>query len=471
MTCSLGVQRPVHQHRPVGVETSVGRDAVELAALAGLVLDDWQAWFLTESLRRDRRGRWEVFEAGLIVPRQNGKGALLEARQLFGLFWLEEPLQVHTAHEFKTAYEHFLRVSQLIEGCPDLDRKVLRVRRGAGEQAVELKNGCRLRFVARSTGSGRGFTGDAVYLDEAFALTSAMMGALLPTMSAVPNPQVWYTSSAPRTSSEVLHGLRRRGREGDGARLLYAEWGLDEDAALEDVDGWYRANPAMGIRIDEEFVQAELAAMRLMPAEFGRERLGIAEPLEHDVVVVANWDALADRQSKIESHHCIALDVSPDRQWASFGAAGRRGDGRLHVEAWETRPGTAWVLDVAVGSWNLLHLPVRIQTGSPAGSFIAPLRERGVEVVEMSPMDHAQAVGQFLDACANDQLRHLGATSLNTAVSGATVRHSGDADVWGRRGSRTNITPLVAVTLALGGVPAAPQRRSAYESRGMEVVG
>jgi hypothetical protein len=33
------------------------------------------------------------------------------------------------------------------------------------------------------------------------------------------------------------------------------------------------------------------------------------------------------------------------------------------------------------------------------------------------------------------------------------LRSTGDAELWGRRSSKVDITPLVAVTLALGGVP------------------
>lgn len=76
----------------------------------------------------------------------------------------------------------------------------------------------------------------------------------------------------------------------------------------------------------------------------------------------------------------------------------------------------------------------------------------------MSAREHAQALGQFLDACNDDTLRHLGGSKLNSAVAGAAVRTAGDADMWGRRTSKADITPLVAVTLALGGVPA-PDRR------------
>jgi hypothetical protein len=416
-------------------------------------LDDWQAWFLSNSLRKRPRGDWAAFEVGLIVPRQNGKGALLEARQLAGLFLLGEPLQVHSAHEFKTAYEHFLRIVNLVESCADLDRRVLRIRRGAGEQAIELKDGNRLRFLARSTGSGRGLTGDTVYLDEAFALTDAMMGALLPTLSAVPNPQLWYTSSAPRMSSEVLHSLRERGRAGSTDRMMYAEWGLDEGADLDDPDNWYLTNPAMGIRIGEEFVRAELEAMVSMPAEFGRERLGIAEQLEGTVPLIDNWDALLDPGSIIASHRAIALDVTPDRKFASLAWAGRRSDGDLHVEAFDHRPGTHWVLEAGRALKAKWKLPVRIQTGSPAASLIDPLREAGVDVEEVSAADHARGLGQLLDASAVKKVWHIGQLPLTNAVKGADVRSNGDVDVLARRSSKVDISPLVAVVLAVGGVP------------------
>ena len=133
------------------------------------MLDDWQAWVLEMSLAEQDDGLHSAFEVGVEVGRQNGKGSIMEARQLAGLFLLGEQLQVHTAHEFRTTFEHFLRITRLIESAPALDKKVMRIRRGAGEQAVELKSGERLRFIARSSGGGRGFSGDTVYLDEAFA--------------------------------------------------------------------------------------------------------------------------------------------------------------------------------------------------------------------------------------------------------------------------------------------------------------
>jgi hypothetical protein len=115
-------------------------------------------------------GRWSSFEVGLSVARQNGKGSILEARELAGLFLPEvhERLLTHTAHEFKTAQEHFIRLATLVEGLPPKYRRLVKhVYEANGSEAIEMRDGRRLRFLARSGGSGRGFSGDLVVLDEA----------------------------------------------------------------------------------------------------------------------------------------------------------------------------------------------------------------------------------------------------------------------------------------------------------------
>src|SRR5690606_10070246 len=172
-----------------------------------------------------------------------------------------------------TAAEGFRRTLFHIENNAVLSKRVKRVRTSHGEEGIELKNGARLRFVARSTGSGRGFSGDCVILDEAYNLASEGMSALLPTLSARPNPQIWYTSSAGMTSSEQLRKVRERGIAGSSRRLAYFEWSAPADADLDDREAWAQANPALGIRITEEFVESEREAMDDLG--FSRERLGI----------------------------------------------------------------------------------------------------------------------------------------------------------------------------------------------------
>src|SRR6266705_5639656 len=107
---TMGNQRPRLYSSPDGTKSPIGREAIELAASAGLELDPWQSWCIDEMLSTRPGGKWAAFENCIIVGRQNGKGAILEARELAGLFLLRERLIIHTAHEFKTSEEAFLRI-------------------------------------------------------------------------------------------------------------------------------------------------------------------------------------------------------------------------------------------------------------------------------------------------------------------------------------------------------------------------
>lgn len=299
----LGSQEPrLCSLPPFDVDDS-GRNAVALAAVAGLELDPWQRLVLEAGLRR-RGSKWAAFEVCLIVARQNGKGAVLEALELAALFLFPDVrLILHSAHEFKTAAEAFLRVRALIEDNPDFDSRVSRIRTAAGAEAVELKDGKRLRFVARSSGSGRGFSSDLVILDEAYKLGDQEMAALLPTLSARPDPQVWYTSTAGGPDSIQLGRVRGRGAAGGDASLAFLEWSADEDAydAADPAD-WAKANPGLGIRISHEYVEREMAA--LGPEAFARERLSIgdypvAEAGQWETITADAWSACAAPQVRL----------------------------------------------------------------------------------------------------------------------------------------------------------------------------
>lgn len=440
---------PRYRNVPIAL-TSAGSEAVELAASAGLILDPWQADVLEGALGERADGKWSAFEVGVIVPRQNGKGSILEARELAGLFLFGERLILHSAHEFKTAQEAFRRILFLVQSNPDLDKRVQRVRTSHGEEGIELRSGQRLRFIARSTGSGRGFTGDTIILDEAYNLSGEAMAALLPTMSARPNPQLWYTSSAPLPTpvSEVLRKFCRRGRAGTSRSLAYFEWCAAKDCDLDDPAAWADANPAMGLRIPEEFVENERSALG---DEFPRERLGIWDDSEGGggVIDAGAWAACKNDKSGVVGAESFALAISPSRDWASFGAAGAGGLGGVHVELVDRRPGTQWVVDRAKRlqeTWPRSVLAIAL--GSPAASFLPALEQAGVHVLEVSTADHAKASGNFYDAVVQGALRHLGQPELTIAVDGADRRFLGETWLWSMRLSTVDISPLDAVTLA-----------------------
>lgn len=468
----VGAQRPRVEHVPSFV-SSAGDEAVDFCRSVGLNLDPWQQHVLTQSLGERADGKWSAFEVAALVPRQNGKGALLEARELAGLFLFDEQLILHSAHEFKTAAEAFRRVLFHVENNRVLKKRVRRVRTSHGEEGIELTSGARLRFVARSTGSGRGFSGDCVILDEAYNLASEGMSALLPTLSARPNPQIWYTSSAGMDSSDQLKRVRDRGLAGEGRRLAYFEWSAPSSADLDDREAWAQANPAFGIRITEEFVESERDAMDDLG--FARERLGVwFDPAANMVIDGDSWNVLADQKSRMQkTPRVFAVDATPERTHGAIAVAGRRADGVGHVEVVTHRPGTGWLL-TEVLRLNKEHAPAAwvVDPSSTAGSLLPALYDNGIEPVLLNGREMAQACGAFyVDVMENAALRHRQQPELTTALEGARRRRLSDAWAWDRRTSGSDISPLVAVTaawhgLAKHGTPA----RSAYDSDDLMVV-
>lgn len=425
---------------------------VALAKSAGLELDEWQQYALDLFLGEGDDGRWSAFECGLIVSRQNGKGAVIEARELAGLFLLGEQVILHSAHEFKTAQEAFRRVLRLVEQSPHLKRQVARVRTSHGEEGIELKSGARLRFVARSTGSGRGFTADCVILDEAYKLDAEAMAALIPTMSAVPNPQVWYTSSAPMTTSSQLHLVRRRALSESPGRLAFAEWSRDPSLARDDREAWRQANPSLGIRISEEFVRGEMDA--LPPAVFDRERLGDPdlEAGAEQVWAPGKWEACQSVDAAPVGPFFVGVDATPDRSGASIAIAGGgavevaldRQRRRLPVEFGR-------LADDVVRVAAELGAPVVLDVSGPAGFILPDLERAGVEVRKVSPQQMGQACGAFWNAVNDGAVAVRRNVDLEAAVRGARTLPKGDVWVWARKSAAVDVSPLVASTLAWWG--------------------
>jgi phage terminase large subunit-like protein len=347
-------------------------------------------------------------------------------------------------------------VLALIQDTRWLSKHVHHVYLQRGAESIELKNGKRLRFVARSSGSGRGFSGDLIILDEAQVLGDEAMAALLPTLSARPNPQVWYTASAGTEQSVQLGRVRTRGMTGGDGALAFFEWSADEADDPADPAVWAKANPGLGIRITPDYVAREMAA--LSPDAFAAERLTIGRyPLDAGdawaVVPKAAWLSLLDARSEPVVPVAFAAAVSDHRGHAAIGVAGRRQDGFLHVEVADYREGTAWVVPRLLELWAK-HSPcaVVVDEAGHEGSFVTELQQAGVEVLSPASREVAQAFGQFFDAAVDSaSLRHRGDGPLMAALGAAGTRDVAEGRTWARKGASADISPLVAVTLALWG--------------------
>jgi hypothetical protein len=130
-------------------------------------------------------GRWAASTVVQVMPRQNGKNLVLEARELAGLFLLGERIIIHSAHEQATSSEHFRHLVERIKNVDELSRRVKKISYGKGAESIELWSGERILFKTRTGGGGRGFTIDLLVFDEAQKLPAEAKSALIPAMSAV----------------------------------------------------------------------------------------------------------------------------------------------------------------------------------------------------------------------------------------------------------------------------------------------
>lgn len=431
------------------------QEAIELAEQVGFDLDEWQQYCLRRMMRE--RGTspdagWKVRSTGVFVPRQNGKGGLLEARELAGLFlWGERG--VHTAHEIKTAASAFKRLEFWIENNDWLRKQVRAIRKSNGREAVEMHDGRSLVFGTRTSGAGRGLTAELLIIDEAQEATDDQLEALVPVQSAVgPRAQTLWTGSAGDDEAEVWARLRERGLTGDDPRSLVLDWSAPEDCDIDDPRFWAMSNPAFNVRVMEETVSDERGLMS--DDGFARERLGIWQKRIGDPVIdERTWRACMDPTSTRRGAVAFAVDVTPDRKHSAIGVAGRRADGLWHLEVVQVGEGTDWIT-ARVAELVERHNPCAtvLDRASPAASLINELTRSGVDLLVTGPQDMAQACGAFFDAATASPpaLRHIDQPPLSTALGAATKRRLGDAWAWQRRDT-TDISPLVAVTLAMWG--------------------
>lgn len=475
------VRPRVDTHPPYTL--TYGPEAVDLARVAGLVLDPWQCDALHTLLAVRPDGKWACFEYAEIVARQNGKGAILEARVLAGLFLLGEQLIMWSAHEYKTAMEAFRRVLVILrrigkrinDNLYDVDGIPVKVINTNGEESFErLDTGARIKFIARSKGSGRGFSGDVNIIDEAYAYTLEQQAALMPTMSARPNPQIIYTSSPPLDgeSGDVLFNLRERGERGGDDSLGWRDWGaagnlnqLDK-IDLDDRALWAATNPAKGIRITEETISRERRSMGA--AEFARERLGIWPVRATSVGVVLDpdrWAALVDEASKRAGDVALAVDITPLRDYATIAMYGPSPDGHEHMQIVAYLAGTDWVIPRLLELKAALDpIAIALDAKNGAAALVDDLELAGItkpddpehpqrgDLLVTNAAEMADAVGQFIDGYRREPpgYRHIGQEPLDSAIKNARARPIGDAGAiaWGRKLSEVDIGPLVAVTLA-----------------------
>lgn len=445
-------------------------EVIELyEAVVGRPLDPWQKLVLRHGLGKLSPEQWAAFKVACWVARQNGKGDIILALELAWLFLpgFQVRLVTHSAHLYSTAQEAFLRLKDVLEGSDDLRPSIKAIRETNGEQGIILRTGQRLKFMARTRTGGRGFSAPRVVLDEAQELQDLMMASALPTMSAQPDPQVWFFGTPPDDPTAWAYNLKADGEAGT-PDLAWFDWGADlslenpEDRArVGDPDLWYACNPALGVRITERFVESELRPSGLGEL-FPYERLGVWRPRATGGAGVIPEQLWRDQVCEPERPSAVALcvQVNYQRSRAAIMAVGPRADGRLVTTVVDYRPGTHWVVERAAelkARWN--PIGIAVQEKGPTGALLEDMAKAGLKPAENRDEpkrgdlaipwadDVADAYGMWIDALVQQRLFHFDEAPLNLAITTTGTRSLSGATAWDYKGE--NAAPLLGSTLAL----------------------
>lgn len=478
----LEMLEPTWCTHPEYVQT-FGPEVASVAAAAGLVPDPEQEMLLDLLFAIDAQHRAAVFEFDLIAARQNLKTAFILMSEIGWLYVTDERLVVHSAHELDTTQEAFNDMKALITNTPALSRRLKPdrsegIKEGNGRWQIELTNGQRLRYKARTKGGGRGLTGNKVVLDEGFALQPSHMGALLPTLSAVIDPQVLTASSAGKVESAVLRDKRDRGRAGLTERQAYVEWGdrdewtgctsakckhekTAEGCALDNEKRWARTNPALGRRI----TLATLRSMRqaMPPEEFAREFLVWWDPTDGEgtgSIDLKAWSAGLDSTAPRLKHACVSVVVSPGMGQSTIAVAGRHESGRTLVMVRQLEGVGKVPKALRKIEKRAIVEEVALASGDQTRSLEGALTKAEIDFEKLSSADVGQACAWLVAAANEGKIAHVGQTELDQAISrakpatGLTERFAADPDV--------DVIPATAAAIAA-------QRWAAYDSTDYDV--
>ncbi|MBO7670775.1 MAG: terminase family protein [Oscillospiraceae bacterium] len=451
----MGKQEPSARVAPP-YRDSDGYDAAQIVAAGGLLLDPWQQNVLDDWMSRNAAGRWAAQTCGGSVPRQNGKTLLIEARAAAGMLLCNEQV-IYTAHLQKTATETFEELAGLFD-TPALKRYLKEIKTALGREQIILKNGARVKFLARTRNGGRGQHGDLLLFDEAQELDENQQASFLPAISASLNPQTIYVGTPPDSVAigTVFRAIRARALAGKSEKTAWFEFSVPEIGDTSDRQRWADTNPALGRRILMSTVEGEIE--QLDEDVFARERLGWWSPpvsaVGETAIEAEAWAACASLEQKPEGKTAYGIKFTADGSEVILAGAviPKAGKARISlIERRHTVEGVRWLADWLNARYDQAACVV---IDGKNGVDVLIDRISGTwraknSVIRLSARDYISAVGLLVNEINEQSLTwYKPQEQLNNSATTSTRRNIGGSG-WGFGGE--NSAPIEACSLALWG--------------------
>lgn len=341
----IGRQTPT-QSLILPYEKSLADEAIELYKKSRRDAYEWQEHLLNAILAVNEDGLWVHMKFGFSVPRQNGKNEVVAMREFIGLQKGEKIL--HTAHRTTTSATAFNRLLEIMEEAGLEEGEDFTKIKAIGREHIQLIDGGKIDFRTRTSTGGLGESFDLLVIDEAQEYTDDQESALKYTIAASPNPQTILigTPPTPISSGTVFTNLRNATLEGNNEDTGWAEWSVEEQSDVRDIDLWYETNPSLGIRLTERTIRSEVGDDDL---DFNIQRLGLWIKYNQKSAISANeWEELkVDKLPKLKGKLFVGIKYGHDGTNVAMSIAVKTKDDDIFVEVIDcqsVRNGNAWII-------------------------------------------------------------------------------------------------------------------------------
>ena len=446
--------------RPLTPATSLGFEAIDFAErVCLLTLLPWQRWWLIHALELKVDGSFRFRIILTLISRQNGKTFLLKVLALYFMYLLRVRTVLSTAQKLDVARESWNGTYEIAAAIPAMaaefepnPRGKPGRRDGNGYEEIRLNDGRRYRVTALHQGSGRGWTVQLLIVDELREQRDTIAwAAVSKTTIAQPNSLIVPISNAGDDESIVLNTLRAAAlADNPDPALGMFEWSASDGSAIDDVEAWQQANPALGHTLTVEALRLALATDT--PEVFRTECM-----CQHvralDVLVNPDaWLACADPMLTLDGVRdrvVACFEVAPDGAHAVLVAAARFDDGRIGLDVVK-----AWS-DLNLAKRDLPDLLDRVKAVSLGWFPSGPAAELGY-ILRAQRGSHEITGGSVTEACQayvgaihRGMVRHRNDPLLSTHTVSARKFQVSDGYRFTRKGGHVDAAYAAAGALML----------------------
>lgn len=446
---------------------SDGATVAAVAKMLGTPLLPWQRYVADVAGEIDpATGTYWYDTVVLSTPRQCGKSTLVDAKDTRNVLWGPGRYVYYLAQTGKDAGEHFKKYLARLGDSP-MSAILGRPYLGAGSLRQPFFNGSVIMPMSVTKVSGHGVQGDMITMDEAFSLSmetgNAIVDGFLPTtatrMQATGvRPQLWITSTEGTAESTFFNARLDECRAGGQAqRTCWFDFGVPDDADVDDLDVVMQWHPAAGILWD----RSQLVDFR---AQFGTNRAGWARAygnrrdvgVADRVIPLDLWEsstaAPIDPATLDGSQIVMGVAVDVDATHTSVAAGITRDDGTTLVQLVRVFDGTGGVAGELERLCRRYGAAVCMDSKGPNQVLHEQIEaNEGIDMVPVSATDY-MGVGQaFVTGLGQRTIAHAVDDDLDLSAANCARKWAGDAWRITRRGSTGLTSPLESCMMAAWG--------------------